>query len=265
MGNKISTGNNQQQQSDEDNPIHWNKQRVQKWLDMNGFNEYSQLASKYNIDGRTLFNMDDNRLQYYGISNAEDRGQMIEAITALGQLVPQRDMEEEERERTLNTLKKLATLIGMKKLESEAHVEKARNLSIPISMLETYLNTDVLSARQVMFDLLEPASNSNNTLNPFTMTLTSTFDSTDPFALMNEEKEVESLRRTLDLFTNDKQSTPKTNYLKIKLVVVEINETTSGKAIRQVLSPLMEGFGMAQKFGLFHTGMYILIVRSNIY
>lgn len=46
-------------------------------------------------------------------------------------------------------------------------------------------------------------------------------------------------------------------YLKIKFVVVEIDNTTAKRVIRNVLSPFLTGFNMAPEFGLFHTAIIV--------
>jgi hypothetical protein len=45
--------------------------------------------------------------------------------------------------------------------------------------------------------------------------------------------------------------------LKVKLIIVELHQNNNQRNIRKVLSPIMDSFNIAQKFGLFHSALIV--------
>lgn len=187
-------------------------------------------------------------------------------------------------------MKKLEKLKGLQNLSLEQRKDKARNLVIREALLASYLNSDYVATRKTMINLLETDEpQSGSALN-----MQSASGLVEGKQIVEDEEDKEHIRNIMkqadvveetgnsrmqqvqrqDLLSlgvptpsdisemgqmTQKSQLAVTNeeFLKVKLVIVEIHNSASQRTFRRVLSPLMDTFNISPQFGLFHSALIV--------
>jgi hypothetical protein len=147
--------------------------------------------------------------------------------------------------------------------------------------IDSYLNKNFVATTKTLTNLLEtgdtlssPTMKSTNSSNPqhhhshsTSSTFTSVAESRPLDHLVDEEdtqnlkriqKEIQKLAKIEESeMAGPKMSFTDEEYLRVKLVVVEIHQNNTQRTFRKVLSPIMDAFDISPQFGLFHSALIV--------
>jgi len=212
-------------------------------------------------------------------------------------VTPSKPLSKQEEEKLIQLgIKKLEKLKGLQNLSFDQRKDKARNLVVKEALLASYLNSDYVATRKTMCNLLETNESAQNN-NFVSIAQSTASQVVDGNQIMDDEEDKEHIRsimQQIDVIESGKNVGAKkgkitqqelqmqrnspvadsmselsqivqksqltiTNeeFLKVKLVIVEIHNSASQRTFRRVLSPLMDTFNISPQFGLFHSALIV--------
>jgi hypothetical protein len=234
-----------------------------------------EIFLREDIDGEALLHLNEEKLKQLGVTignitkiqlrtvelkNGENTIQSPnKTVDSPKALSPQ----DEEKLIELG-LKKLEKLKGLQNMSSQDRKEKAKKLVVKSALLDSYLNSNFVATRETMVQLLEtPESASTSESKMFSSTASEAPTRIDQDAdILEMRKMVEQI----DIVENMPSGAPiqasrlsvsTEEFLKVKLVIVELDNSATHRSFRKILSPLMDGFNVSMQFGMFHSAIIV--------
>jgi hypothetical protein len=273
----------------------WSEEYVQRWLKYKMLDKLKNTFKKNNINGKKLLELNEKSLKE--MSSQLDETLINKFMKELEQLKKRKPsnstaMNGENAKEVHNVLTKLENLRGLSALGDQQKLERAKNLALKNNLLETYLNQNFVATKEILSSLIESDENSSaltsNTRNltkliPTTSRYNATTNNnnnsggggvgvggiTGGFATSKSEAPVQEIRVYDEDKTNLKQmkqdvaeyesilNVRDEEFLRIKLVIVEIHQNATQRTFRKILSPIMDAFDMSPTFGLFHSALIV--------
>ncbi len=213
--------------------------------------------------------MDAEKIQRLGVTigNSTKIYLQIEALTK-GSVHNQTSFSNNEKLLELG-LKKMEKMKGLAKLSAPERKEKISKLVIKEELLNSYLSKDFVATRKEIVQLMETSTHPLRRAESETKMLASTTTDSQPMTEESEDleqQEVEEMKRVvqqIDTLESMAKGTPmqlsiKTEeFLKVKLVIVELDTSDTHRNFRKVLSPLMDSFNVSMQFGFFHSALIV--------
>ncbi|KAL0486422.1 hypothetical protein AKO1_011998 [Acrasis kona] len=281
MGNLNSVG---EQEPLDDNVRNWSTNDVSRWLVDNGFSDSKKTFLNQGVDGEMLITLTENKLRILGL-NPKSSAAMLDLIRQLKELaetpptsdvqctpeyIPSPQKEQDTQKLIALCVKKLEKIKGFKSATLQEKQSRAKNLVIKNNLLETYLNANFVATRQTMETLLETTENTNSGSNILIKSNSNSIDISIPEEEQesyDDEDKNDIIRLVRETAISDSiaSSNPlsmikKEEFLKIKLVIVELDGSARHRTFRKILSPIMDTFltnTTGLQYGLFHSALIV--------
>ncbi|KAL9644818.1 hypothetical protein ABK040_009276 [Willaertia magna] len=189
----------------------------------------------------------------------------------------------DEEEYIKKCLIKLDKLKGLQNLSEKQKRDKAKNLVIKQHLLNSYLNKDYVATKKTIIELIDDSatttkasssdnnldsnSTKNNQLVPHSTSEAAPILDLPPQVEIGEEDQKEEedekqqLRKMMKEFSetqeNKQFSIKDEEFLKVKLVIVELHRTQAQRNFRRFLAPVLDTFDLVPQFGLFHSALIV--------
>jgi len=249
-------------------PTQWSNEMVLEWLTENGFDDYKKHF--VGIDGSSLGTLTKDIL--VDEMNVPT-GVAIKIMKILDKLnikqseANQSNQTENEEVMIKNCLMKLSKLKGLQNLTEKQKRDKAKNLVIKQYLLNSYLNKDFVATKQTITELIHDGENSvgedsqpstigsiipkSEAVNMGASIEGNNMDDEDKRDLEQLAKEISDLQTNKNFMIKDEE------FLKVKLVIVELHRTSAQRNFRKFLSPVLDTFNIVPQFGLFHSALVV--------
>jgi hypothetical protein len=174
--------------------------------------------------------------------------------------------DQPEDERKINAVrKKMEKAKGWHELPPDQQRAKARNLVINEALLRNYFDTKYIATRKLAMDITESSDGDIEEKQEMKKIIEQIDEVENESYTTNDMKEdkkrmsfsaaeiiqMGKIARKTQLQVGTEE------FLKIKLVIVEIHNTASTRTMRRMLTPLMDTFGLGPQFGMFHSALVV--------
>ncbi|KAG2373290.1 hypothetical protein C9374_012279 [Naegleria lovaniensis] len=195
-------------------------------------------------------------------------------------------IQQDDEEAIKKCLIKLDKLKGLQNLSEKQKRDKAKNLVIKHHLLNSYLNKDFVATKRTITELINdspvpsssPSTRSNSASSsssyaasaigaiipsskaPTNMIASDNVEIYDTGSVNDDEdkKDLQQVASEIsELQTNKNYVIKDEEFLKVKLVVVELHRTAAQRNFRKFLSPVLDTFNVVPQFGLFHSALVV--------
>ncbi|KAF0972599.1 hypothetical protein FDP41_008848 [Naegleria fowleri] len=191
-------------------------------------------------------------------------------------------IQQDDEEAIKKCLIKLDKLKGLQNLSEKQKRDKAKNLVIKHHLLNSYLNKDFVATKRTITELINDSpvpSSSSTRHNSVSSSSSSSIGSIIPSSkaptimiasenveihdtgAVNDDEDKKDLQKVAneisDLQTNKNYVIKDEEFLKVKLVIVELHRTAAQRNFRKFLSPVLDTFNVVPQFGLFHSALVV--------
>ncbi|KAL0486634.1 SAMD7 [Acrasis kona] len=251
----------------------WTKEDVAKWLRVNNFPQYADKFYENDIDGEALVLLNQETLTSLGVSIGNAAKIHNRVHSELGDLASLKrnsstltdtGAEQEEEKAIAVGMKKMEKVKGWHELPPSQQRMKVRSLVVKQALSKAYFDTDYVATKRFTMDLINQKGDEQETkemlktMKKADILEGSTAEAPDlPLQSVADSNNIED-------FTNEEilqlSNAPRKTliqpqeYLKVKLVIVEIH--TSSSTLR-MLTPIMDTFNFSPQFGMFHSALIV--------
>jgi hypothetical protein len=234
----------------------WDRVSVKEWLNQLALKKEKDIFFKNNIDGKSLLEMNEEKLQEIGIKDQNSIERIMECIRQLKIIYEERNLSEMELQDIEKCLKKVERLAGVASWSKEKKLERAKKSVVKKYFIESFLNRELVATRQVLNDLIE--DDGMEDMQEVDESLLEELKSEKKRfkMILGELSQIESSEKQMSerQLKGPTRTKKREEFLKVKLVVTELAMSTT---FRKVLSPIMDAFDKLGQFGIFHTALII--------
>jgi hypothetical protein len=167
-------------------------------------------------------------------------------------------------------MKKMEKVKGWKSLSLEQQKLKVRNLVVRDALIKAYFDTNYVATRKLTIDINETATCEQPEEQEEKKQIQKMIDQVDEIedekvdtSIVDANKDKRSSISAAEIIELNKIARKtqlhvgREEFLKVKLVIVEIHNTTSTRTLRRMLTPIMDTFNISPQFGMFHSALVV--------